>query len=82
VRARDFYRTTAPVAFASLGALASVLALRRAAHFERPLVGLAVSFVLSVAVVLLLLLATRRGRAALADVRQTFRMLTRRRDAE
>jgi len=82
VCARDFYRTTAPVAFASLGALASVLALRRAAHFESPLAGLSVSFVLSAAVVLLLLLATRRGRAALADVRQTFRMLTRRRDAE
>lgn len=78
VRASDFYRTVAPVAAASLGALAAVLLLRREVAFTSPLAGLAASFVLSFVVALAVMLALPRGRRALADVRRTFEMLVRR----
>lgn len=82
VRASDFYKTVAPIAFASLGALGAALFFRHAAPEIKPFLGLCVCLALCAVVTLLLLLALPQGRAALSDVRHILKSVLRRRDGE
>jgi O-antigen/teichoic acid export membrane protein len=75
VRTIDFYRTIAPTAYASVGVMAALLSLRRWVEFARPLSGLAVSFAITIAVTLLLLLVLPRGRRALFDLKLSLLLL-------
>lgn len=75
VRTFDFYRTVAPVACAALCVFGALLLLRRWTTITQPLVGLLVSFVITVAVTLLSLAALPKGRMALRDFKRLFTLL-------
>jgi O-antigen/teichoic acid export membrane protein len=81
VRAADFYRAVAPSACAALCVLAALFAFRRWGGVERPLVGLAVAFVIASATALLVLYALPAGRRALRDFHNVYVMLRKRGEA-
>jgi O-antigen/teichoic acid export membrane protein len=79
VRTSDFYRTIAPTAYASVCVMVALTALRRWVSIPHPLVGLAVSAAITVAITLLLLSVLPRGRRALYDLKLSLLVLTDRR---
>jgi PST family polysaccharide transporter len=79
VRSGDFYRSLSAPALAAGATLGSVLLLRHWISFGRPLTGLLVATSLAAAASLTVLFVTRRGRAALRDLRHFGNLLTTRR---
>jgi PST family polysaccharide transporter len=75
VRAADFYRAVAPVAFAALGVMAALASYRRWAAPTAPLKGLAACCLITAAVTPLLLALLPGGRRVLGDTWATAAML-------
>jgi len=76
VRAKDFYRTIAPAAVASVFVLGSISALRVWVAIDSPVVGLFLGFVVAAGIALVVLAAIPGGRSSLRDARQALMMLT------
>jgi PST family polysaccharide transporter len=77
VRTLDFYRTVAPIAVAALCVLASLLFLRQWVNETRPILGLVISFVVTIVVTMLTLCVSHAGRMALKDFKRLFALLSR-----
>ena len=74
---KDFYRTIAPVALASMCSFAVLLFLRRSISFNSSLAGIAISLVVVVATTLSILVLLPQGRSVLLDLKQTITLLLR-----
>jgi PST family polysaccharide transporter len=81
VKTADFYRTVAPAGSASLCVLAVLLVLREWVPGTRPVVGLAIGFVVTVVITLAVLSALPRGRNSLQDLKHSLILLTQGRKA-
>ncbi|MET0648488.1 MAG: lipopolysaccharide biosynthesis protein [Pyrinomonadaceae bacterium] len=81
VRAGDIYRAAVPSACAAACTLAALIGLRALIPSATPLVGLAVSLVVTVCATLFALVCLPKGRAALHDLKNTFSLLVARRAA-
>ena len=82
VRTGDFYRTVAPVASGALCVLVVLLTLRRWMTVTRPLIGLVISFAITVVISLLVLSLSPKGRMALRDFKQASALLARKRESK
>lgn len=82
VRTSDFYRTMAPSAYASVGALLALLAFRYWVSISDPRIGLAIAFAIAVAVTLLIFAALPKGRLALRDFKDLLAFLIKSRRKE
>lgn len=78
VRSRDFYRTVAPFACASLFSLLASLGFRRWSGISNPLLGLAGCLPVSAGAALLTLMLIPAGKSAILDLREAVFLLTRR----
>ncbi|HEY0762103.1 MAG TPA: lipopolysaccharide biosynthesis protein [Pyrinomonadaceae bacterium] len=75
VRTMDFYRTMAPFAIASLSALLAAAMFRQWSGFSTGILTVAIYFIITVAVTLLVLAVMPVGRRALLDVKNSLFLL-------